>query len=607
MRLARVLALAVLLPASQLSIAQSACRPNPQPEAPQQGFGPDSYRPGWFTGQQSPNKPTPGLKCNASAPNARKCEGYLESAVDCTFLDVTVEIPAGAPVDGHTLVAVLHGWGGSKTAFGYISDPLLKQGHAILRYSARGFGESYGQVNLSDVHLELQDLRSMIGQVVDNPELALNPDRVGITGISYGGGQTWLSLMHPLFQSPAGKAVRIRSVVPIVPWTDLLYSLMPNGRPEDSTQPAGSPKLSFINGLYASGLRRPDEGPQPWYPNYPDYLIVWHAWLNTMEPNRFDPVYRRIVDGVAGYRSIWWRQDFWSSAATNMVPVFQIQGLTDDLFPLPEAKRMLDRLRPGGYPIASYFGDIGHPRASNKSGERDYVIGVDESNPGLIGKWFAYYLKDSGTAPELNIKAAITRPRDQPFDPGPANFITADSVEGLANQPPATWNFTDTAVLANPVTDPYRGFCWDPLLMELDPPSPLKSCLPPYAPAPAPAPFDTPYKVVVTGSLIIAGQPQVMLTATTTSPRVQLDIRLIDVAPDGVTKNLITRGTFILEQIGTAVVTIPTYGNVWEVMDGHTLQLEITNLDSPYISPSRVPSVTQISQVSLTVPVYKRP
>jgi hypothetical protein len=84
---------------------------------------------------------------------------------------------------------------------------------------------------------------------------------------------------------------------------------------------------------------------------------------------------------------------------------------------------------------------------------------------------------------------------------------------------------------------------------------------------------------------------------------VQLNIRLIDVAPDGVTKNLITRGTYIVEATGTANLTIPTYGNLWEAQPDHVLQLEITNMDSPYLTPSRIASVTQISQVRLRLPV----
>jgi len=40
-----------------------------------------------------------------------------------------------------------------------------------------------------------------------------------------------------------------------------------------------------------------------------------------------------------------------------------------------------------------------------------------------------------------------------------------------------------------------------------------------------------------------------------------------------------------------------------ELGDGDTVRLEITNVDTPYIGPGRVPSVTQVSEVKLEVPV----
>jgi predicted acyl esterase len=106
-------------------------------------------------------------------------------------------------------------------------------------------------------------------------------------------------------------------------------------------------------------------------------------------------------------------------------------------------------------------------------------------------------------------------------------------------------------------------------------------------------------------SLLLAGQPTVSLRTFTVAPRVQLNVRLFDVAPDG-TRHLVTRGTYILDSVETADVIIPTYGNVWEAAPDHSLRLEITNLDSPYITPSRVPSVTHVSDVRLELPVRER-
>src|SRR5205823_5075936 len=215
-------------------------------------FGPDTTSTGVFTGDGT----ALGLACTPSVPPT-ECSGFLASDVDGTALDVTVRIPSTpAP---HPLVVNLHGYGGSKHSDSSWDDALLSRGYAVLRYSARGFGDSWGQVNLADLGVELEDLRSLIRQIVDDPQqlgLQLDPDRVAVLGASYGGGQSWLAALQPTFTSAAGQAIRIRTIVPIVPWTDLLYSLRPNGRPTNSIDVAGSYKLSFLEGLFLGGFRR---------------------------------------------------------------------------------------------------------------------------------------------------------------------------------------------------------------------------------------------------------------------------------------------------------------------------------------------------------------
>jgi len=48
---------------------------------------------------------------------------------------------------------------------------------------------------------------------------------------------------------------------------------------------------------------------------------------------------------------------------------------------------------------------------------------------------------------------------------------------------------------------------------------------------------------------------------------------------------------------GNKDLTIPTYGNLWRLPADHTLRIELTNIDSPYITPSRVPSATTVSNI----------
>lgn len=565
---------------------------------PPRAFGPDSRE------TEGPNSgqgiATPPLACVAGT-DARTFSGYLETDVDHTMLDAQLDVPAGT--GPFPLVVILHGWAGSKHTSGDIARMLLEDGYAVLRYTARGFGDSWGKVNLADVEVERRDLQSMISRVAEQPSCATNPQAVAVTGASYGGAGSWLAAIEPVFQlSASSPQVRIRTILPIATWGDLLHSLLPNGQPRHSVDYLGGLKLSYVNGFYFGGLRTPDEGPQPWYVNYPTYLVAWHTYLNgAFDLTRDDALTRQITDGLAGYRSIWWQQAFWTTVAANRIPIFQAQGFTDDLFPLDEAKRMLLALKTidPAYPMALYLGDIGHPRASNKTGEVDYVLG-------LMRTWLAFYLKDAGTQPAFDIRVAITRPRDEAFDA--RNVFTVPSYADLSTAT-VSMALRGSAILVNPAADPLAGFFWDPLVME------AASELKPYPAPPPPSAvdanslgvFEVPVSVFGRGSLLIAGQPTIALKASTLSPRVQLNVRLFAVAPDG-TRSLLTRGTYTLDSgfgtpIGNEKLTITTYGNVWNASADHVLRVEISNLDSPYISPSKVPSVTEISHVTLNLPV----
>jgi ABC-2 type transport system ATP-binding protein len=557
------------------------------PPAPRQ-FGPDTYAIGMYTGE---GVTATGLACDKDETKVRSCNGFLASDVDRARLDVTVQVPQGG--GPFPLIVLMHGWAGSKSGDGDIADSLVHDGYAVVRYSARGFGESWGQTNLADQHVEIADLRSVVGQLIDMGKLHLNPDAVAVTGASYGGGHSWLATLQPTWQSPKGSPVRIRTVVPIVPWTDLLYALLPNGRPRNSIDGLGALKLSYVNGLFGSGIRNTPDRP---YANYPPYLISWNTVLDATEPSDLDPAYTPIVDGLAGGRSIWWQQSFWSTVATNRIPVFEVQGFTDDLFPLPEAQRMIDALRTidPTYPITLYLGDIGHPRARNKPAEVNYVLG-------LIRQWFAYYLKGQGSEPAHIVYAAITRPAATPFDAG--DVITAPTIGELSTHT-TSYAFDAPATLVNPASDPLGGFVWDPFVMigaeDLQPytgtppdPPEIATSLASYTIAPAGA------------NQLVAGAPTAHLHASTLAPRVQLDVRVYDLAPDG-TRQLVTRGTYTADNgllpIGEADIDIPTYGNLWPLAGDHTLRVDLTNLDTPYITPSRIPSETRISNVRVDIP-----
>jgi len=594
----RALALAVAAVLGLLAspaAAVTASNPYGGPPPPHT-FGPDSTSTGApYTGQGVDHA---GLTCSAAtAPVAMNvCTGYLASGVDATLLDTTVEVPTN-PAGNHPLIAFMHGWGGNKNSDLSWDANFLADGYTVLRYSARGFGNSWGQTNLADQNVEIADMRSLIGQVVDDQQLRADGSRVAVIGASYGGGHSTQLLEQPSWTSPGGAAVHLRTAVPIVPWTSLYYSLEPNGRPDQTYAVPGSAKFSYVTALFAGGRRAPT--PPRTYDPYPTFLNACFA-DGANEPSFSDPVYVSCFNALEGYRSLWESQQFWSGAAANRVPILDLQGWTDDLFPAPEALRLYYALKTidATYPIALYLGNIGHPRAANNPAETAYVL------DNIVRPWFAFYLNGTGSQPALDVKAATTQPDN--------SFSAAGVVEVPTYNDLATRLFTkhfggNQVITFNPANTSGTG--WDPVVMT------GAEALQPNPPAPPPdeVPGDVAsYSVKVSdltggGALLFAGEPALTVNVATTAYREQLNARIFDVAPDG-SRKLVTRGTYTLDSgspttpLGEQRLTLTLYGNLWQFAATHTLLIELTNVDSPYISPSKVPSVSKLSGLQAVIP-----
>src|SRR3954466_11407332 len=224
--------------------------------------------------------PTPfGTHACVPQDGVRFCPGTVATRV-ATFdgipLDADVALPATADT-GLPLVVISHGWGQSKVGFAEMR-PWAARGYAVLAFSARGFGDSCGSaasraadpagcvkgwVHLDDVRFEARDVQYLSGLLAD--EGVADPQRIGVTGISYGGGVSLeLAALRarlaraagPLapWPSPGARPMRIAGAVPEIPWSDLVYALEPNGRtaahtiagPTDDLDPIGVAKQSWI-------------------------------------------------------------------------------------------------------------------------------------------------------------------------------------------------------------------------------------------------------------------------------------------------------------------------------------------------------------------------
>lgn len=213
-----------------------------------------------------------------------------------TPIDVNLFLPSDTPPPGGwPLLGFYHGWGGSKLGLNARLRSFLSRGYAVFSVSDRGWGNSCGGMDpkrlfpvcadgynhLMDTRFEVRDAQYLIGLLVDDG--IADPQRIGATGGSYGGGISMAlaalrdRVMLPNgtltdWKSPSGTDVELAAAAPEIPWTDLAYSLQPNGATLDYVADApyrgpngdkriGVMKQSFVSGLYATGLAASNYAP----------------------------------------------------------------------------------------------------------------------------------------------------------------------------------------------------------------------------------------------------------------------------------------------------------------------------------------------------------
>ena len=341
-----------------------------------------------------------GIPCT-SQKDILFCEGDSAHRVPGwdgkVLLDTNVALPGGGGAN-LPLVILMHGWGGQKSGIDAMKA-WADRGYAVLSYTSRGFNGSCGSpaargiappdptslagcaqgwIKLMDTRYEIRDAQNLVGRLAD--EGVVDGQRVAPTGPSYAGGYSMAlaalgnRVMNPdgslvPWSSPGGKPMRIAAAAPQIPWTDLVYSLMPNGRtldytitgPNDDRSPIGVMKQSFVSGLYALGQTTGYYAP-PGVDSQAD-LTQWYALISGGDPYDSNPQAKAVVDEIATHHSSYYIPDTQPPA-----PLLLSNGFTDDLFPVDEALRFYNRLRDRfpSSPIKLMFFDYGHQRGANK-------------------------------------------------------------------------------------------------------------------------------------------------------------------------------------------------------------------------------------------------
>lgn len=538
-------------------------------------------------------------------------------------LDVDVTLPPANDGPGpYPTIVMLHGWGGSKTDFEstdpngdgsvtyhYNNDYFALHGYAVVNYTARGFGHSCGggptasagygpgdpcangYIRLADTRYEARDTQYLLGLLVD--EGITKPGAIGVTGISYGGGQS-LELAYlrnrvrlpdgsfTEWKSPAGVPLSITAAWPRWPWSDLVDSLLPNGRfldtqiapPRQSLNPLGIEIQSYVTGLYSLGQSTGyycGASPATTPCQNPDANLTYDfGVINAGEP------YGSNAQAVAS--EIYADHQAYGLSGTPS-PLLIENGWTDDLFPPEQAIRVYNQVG-SSTPVTLQFGDLGHSRASNKP-----TVNTAFNDQGSA--FFGSYLQGSGQPPAPGSVTAYTQtcpasaPDGGPYQSSSYSTLSTGAVRFGSNAPQ-----TVTAT-----GDPTASSQFDPIATS----DACKTITAENAPGTAV------YTLASTGFTML-GLPTVTATISTSGPYGELDSQLFDVLPNG-TERLVSRGAYRLTDNQSGQIVFQLHGNGYEFPAGDQVKLVLLGSDAPYLRKSNDGSFTvRVSKLTVSLP-----
>ena len=197
--------------------------------------------------------------------DVRICSGEVPSH-DGSKLDVDLTLPTTGGTS-HPLMIMLHGFGNDKHEWESRTDEadgadkhqwnsrwFAKHGYYVLTYTARGFKSRSAEGHEPDtppgssgvdqprarIHLKSRDTEikdtQWLAALVAHSFPDLDREKVAVSGGSYGGGESWTQASQPTWSFPSETdldlpVLKLQAAIPKYPWTDLAYSLAPNGHP----------------------------------------------------------------------------------------------------------------------------------------------------------------------------------------------------------------------------------------------------------------------------------------------------------------------------------------------------------------------------------------
>lgn len=628
----------------------------------------------------------------------RFCKGSRVASWDGVPLDVDVTLPSGTGEGPFPTIVMLHGYGGTKTDFefpyatgefplgahngnviyDYNNDYFAQRGYAVVNYTARGFGASCGRpynaepactehgfVHLADQRYEARDTQYLLGRLVE--EKIASPSELGVTGISYGGGQS-ITLAYlrnrircagpadetytgggtnPCAGQPENALVpwetqkkeklEIKAAYARWPWSDIANALVPNGRfleYEHSTynqdgasgtnSPIGLPLTSYNHALYAGGYIPPAMG----YYEPAAGSLEWNlvrALFAFEKPEPENPEQQTIINGFSAYHG-----GYALHGSEAPAPLLLQSGWNDDLFPPRESLRVYNTVKgTAGSFVALQLGDVGHSRGTDGPIQDQYFNsqGAAFFEKQLKGVAEPKVPDEKGGeavgAPANGQATTFTTACGEPQNEGESGLEGAkkpyvgsswqDLQRGVVR-----FSSSQAQEVTNPASEENQAVAaeMDPILQQTKAtPNVLASasevdgaCRKIAAISPK---GTASYIQPVTEPFTMMGLPTIEAKVTVSGTEKQdgqLDARLWVVNPTKGTERLVSRGGYRLEEPQTPNVVFQLHGNGYTFQPGDAIKLELTANEYPYLyqSPAAKYSVA-VSGVKVYIPTYTAP
>jgi len=546
-------------------------------------------------------------------------------------VDADLYTPKGvSPARPAPAILTTNGFGGSKADQAGLGRAYAAKGYVVLSYSGLGFGSdamtsgsgSGCKITLDDrehdgaAARQLIDFLGGIKKADDGTKVdyvtkdtvahdgRTHPGdvRVGMVGGSYGGEIQFAT---------AAVDPRLDTIIPLITWNDLAYSLAPNNTSLPSSTSVtyatpGTEKVDWTSLFFTVG--------------FVDGIMAAFA---QSDPTRLLPCdnfadqackSKLFLDGF-GYPDQA-TLDFARSASVETyikrvrIPTLLGQGQADTLFNLHEATATYTSLNKQGTPVKMIWQQWGHSHAP-LPGEFDLSHPDTNYEGQVVTAWFDHYLKDNPAAPALdftwfrdyvpytgNAAPAFTSAPSYPlpgtttlYGSGSSLVPTSKGLKdgstqlGVPAQVPLSYTETSALDQSQPVTDAPGATA---------------------ALSSAPLAHDVDVVGIPTATLRLASPTAMAAQGGGAGGQLVAFIKLYDVAPDG----SIDLPHRVISPIRIADISKPVQvslpGLVHRFRKGHTMKLVVSLSDAAYKNNDLAQLVTlstsQKAPTTLTLP-----